>query len=290
MHAWTETQWDVGYAGIAPVPRPRDKEQLHVGIEVEMELKRPIRSSMPGMLWQKHNEGSLRGFGVELVLEEPTPLKTARVGLAQLSPYLETAKSTFRAAVHCHYDVRWTTPAQLASMYLLSVLFEPSLYRLVGHGRDESNFCAPAAHDMDRVRRMYLSVFEPEPNLYIELLRYHPKYSGVNLAPALRFGSVEYRHMQTPIRTHVYQSLAEIDEYVSIGASLMLLAADCPVNDRWIERLPGLMETVYTLLPIDKPDEQYVSEVVYSLARPRNPGVITIDEQYRAALGYMRRA
>jgi hypothetical protein len=152
-NAWGQQEWeDWGFNTPGPDWDFRDAstEDPKVGIEVEVEhtsmsLHEAMRvmRSIPSSFWSTVPEGSLRGEGFEFVLRSPIPMSQTDHALNQLLPFLMEAVDTFRAAVHVHFNAQPLTRHQYIGIALAYAVQEPSLYRRIGGGRDESIFCVP---------------------------------------------------------------------------------------------------------------------------------------------------
>jgi hypothetical protein len=177
---------------------------IPVGIEVEVEGVREFEFGGQS-LWASIEDGSLRNHGREFV---SIPLKGEAIPLAltMLREFLENWNKNFdfseRTSVHVHVNVRDMTVEQLFNYVICYLTFEPVIYKYVfdlGKRDRESNiFCLPVGNSVE-----FLSL----PTAFYELeegkgkgavsylaANWH-KYTGLNLKPITKLGTVEFRHM-----------------------------------------------------------------------------------------------
>jgi len=157
-----------------------------------------VLSRVPECAWVQEQEGSLRNGGFEIVFRKPLPYPDALRALSQALPLLDGAKSTFRAAVHTHFNVQDFTREQYVKLCIAYALVEPYIYSVVGNGRDESVFCVPWYKSSSSVRSLMKAYSSCDTGLWSSAINSFPKYSGLNLSATGKYGSVEFRHLQTP--------------------------------------------------------------------------------------------
>ena len=173
--------------------------KCRTGLEFEAEN---VRSPLPleveeAGFWEQKADGSLRGQGMEYVLREPLfgndLVKAVRWYCDWASE--QRLESNYRTGFHVHVDCRNLDAAQLITMVVLYAVYEPVIYDWVGDDREGSIFCMPF-YKAEGVLQEIVSAITAG-----ERIRSHAeaidRYAGFNLNALSRFGTVEWRHMQT---------------------------------------------------------------------------------------------
>jgi len=184
-----------------------------LGIEIEMEGARPFPDgqSVEDANWRCEADGSLRGYSMEYIVAEP--IKAGQVGaqLQSLRDILTEAKVkpvySFRAGVHVHINVQDMTPHQLGSFAALYYCLEAPLVKYCGERREGNLFCL-------RNEDAEFALFTLENALRsgdlallgTDMLR----YSSMNLRAVTRYGSLEFRAMETQ------PDLSKIEEWCAM--------------------------------------------------------------------------
>ena len=216
----------------------------HIGIEIEVEsttrsvhevqsyLRRRYYDT-PCVMWTAVMDGSLRGgemgWEVKTAGEEGQPAYAVKNALYDLAPLLIDSSGIWRAAVHTHVDVRDFTAAQLGRLLAVLYTFDQEIFNLFSPHRTESNFCVPllniTPHVLSTIRSL-LSPMNGTSRAYVQgsaMLRWN-KYSSCNLASVRTFGTVEFRHMQTPaIQSSlgsIQQGLTQIWDFAEIAVRI----------------------------------------------------------------------
>jgi len=220
---WSE--WGLGAESYLLIP---DEDHKLYACEIEIESEGMSYSdamhtinNMPATRWQIKSEGSLRGDGFELVSNGPMPRDTLLMSLAQVLPMLEGICDTFRAAVHVHCNVRHATREQYARIAVGYYINEPSIYEFVGDGRDESVFCVPWSKGSAHVHDLLRAYFDDSSFGWAQAVQSSPKYSGLNLGATHTYGSVEFRHLQTPAMSNPACIINRIAEYIHMCAGIV---------------------------------------------------------------------
>ena len=106
--------------GLYPV-----KKEKQIGIEIEMEgrhLNLPP-SSIP--LWEKENDGSLRGESIEYKLKQPLPLSKIDHAFKQLTKSAKDNEAKFnpslRCGIHVHINCQDLTENQVQTLEKLTI-------------------------------------------------------------------------------------------------------------------------------------------------------------------------
>lgn len=169
-----------------------------VGIEVELEYCntdyafRFFEETNPGF-WNVTSDGSLKRDGLEFVFRRPWAGTNITKSLGLLDEFLSASKckATPRTSIHAHIDVCNMKKGELYNLLMLYVIFERSLYGLVGPERWDNNNCLPVsempvfAEAVNRLKaaKGSLSYFKSYANSC-------GKYCGLNLSAIFARGHV----------------------------------------------------------------------------------------------------
>lgn len=178
-----------------------------IGIEVEVEyiFKRTGYLMLPeahAFLWNSTEDNSLRNNGREFVSQ---PIKGNQIpfALEVLFTGLKKDRSTIgyefsdRTSIHVHVNYRNDTLETLANTLLIYLTVEKLLYEFVGGNRSKNIFCVPL-YDSNSVEgyALLFKALQGDANAICDVLKtYFSKYSGLNLLPLLKYGTIEYRHL-----------------------------------------------------------------------------------------------
>src|SRR6185312_4452554 len=191
-----------------------------IGLEHEYEGVKdrtlPIHSFSE--LWSYHEETSLKDLGAEYVLSNPLFGEDLSNALQWMTDHAvgQKWKCTKRTGIHVHMDVRDLEVPQLAGLSLLYAALEPLIYKWVGDSRDVSHFCVPlykaddALFDACSIIRSAFQDQKAGSSLTLKKSEDFKRYAGFNLHALHKFGSIEFRHLQT---THDRQ---RIEDWINI--------------------------------------------------------------------------
>lgn len=199
-----------------------------VGIEIEwegvnrpIELTRSVVETLGRHYWDVKTDGSLRNNGVELYLVEPIFGRDLAKAIESVDVIAQEIKPSIssRCSVHVHVDVRDLDLQELFNFLFLYLVFERTLVKYHGKGREKNIFCLPyyiAPGNLPQLGHIGGVDLEGE-GLYIAqdiLQRNCYKYSAFNMRALFDFGSIEFRHMGGTT------SSKEIREWVNVILSL----------------------------------------------------------------------
>lgn len=243
-----------------------DPDHRLAAMEIELESNRYNDTNIAHYLrrvencaWQPSIEGSLRNGGFEVVFKKPLPLPTALGVLSQVTELFEGAIPTFRAAVHCHLNVQDFTREDYLRSVLAYSMLEPLLFKSVGEGRDESIFCVPWTKSNGHVVALVEAYVRQDAHAWWHAIHSAPKYAGLNLSATSTFGSLEFRHMQTPVLDTPEESINSIGKFVLSCNNVLDLA--CGGGGR--ESLVQFLDYVLNMTPESIPTPHLAE--VYSL-------------------------
>lgn len=184
-----------------------DSEVL-LGLEVETE-NLPLRkwyhwsegdgfTDLPFRYWRVRRDPSLKGTDPwEFVFIEPLGGKNVVRAVRELAAYLAKNKDRLvlseRASLQVHLDFRPCALHELTNFVVLYAVFEKALYRYCGSEREHSIFCTPLWKMNDDIPTIAQVLNSSSMQEFTTSLQYVQKYSGLNLAPLARYGSVEVR-------------------------------------------------------------------------------------------------
>lgn len=175
----------------------KERKLKDIGIEIEMEgggLKYPIRK-----YWDVANDGSLRGNSIEYVLRNPVVRTKVWDRLKFLRHELKIAGSKLepseRCGVHIHVNCQTLNTKQVINFAVLYLIIEDILVKWCGEQREGNMFCLRAS-DADRIIHG-LSRCRADDNM--DYMQHNDfRYAAMNMAALCKFGSVEFRALETP--------------------------------------------------------------------------------------------
>lgn len=178
--------------------------ETHVGIEVEVEKVGNAEFPSLRPVWNIVADGSLRNKGLEFV---SYPIRGEHVHLSLihlkriLEKYAPNFEFTERTSIHVHVNARMMTIEQLFVFLLVYLTVERSLFRFVenaGFVRDKNIFCAPIQDSqtyLNLAHTFELWTLGKYEQFYNNLTTHWKKYTGMNMLPIRKKGTIEFRHM-----------------------------------------------------------------------------------------------
>lgn len=174
----------------------RNNVKGDVGLEFEYEYRRGVDPVIiEDEYWRTTGDGSLRN-GVEYVLSRPIPIDSVEKCVKSFMKGLDKSsiRPTYRAGTHVHINVRDLTPRQIINYFVLYVIFEQCLIEHFNPQRRNNLFClttevANGYTDIvnEIVRSGNVASFDTDTI----------RYSSINLKPVRRYGSVEFRALES---------------------------------------------------------------------------------------------
>ena len=186
-----------------------------VGIEVEMEgnsnFYNPEEVLPKRSMWRGESDGSLRGYSKEYVLKSPIKKEKVKVALEELKEVLILGKSTpvysFRAGVHIHLNAQSMTMREVGNLAVIYYCLETALTKFCGKNREGNLFCL-RGRDAGYVKNVLEDTLTT--GNYYNLDTDDLRYAGMNLRALPRYGSIEFRAMETQ------PDLSKIQEWVEM--------------------------------------------------------------------------
>ena len=174
--------------------------ERRLGLEIEVEhVNRGVDWVRSTDLWNVVGDGSLRDQGAEFV---STPLTVDEL-LPAVEKYYEFAsdlgyKASIRTSTHVHINMQQYTLQQVGAVCALYSVVEPILFDILGQDRDECTYCVPwyRARGQATVARSMLGRRDLS-RVRMEIDSGTCKYTALNLAALIRFGTLEFRAAPT---------------------------------------------------------------------------------------------
>lgn len=161
----------------------------------------PVGWENPIEGWKAVEDGSLRNYGVEFVLDRPMSYEESLEALDRFGDatsnvdFIRNAPAT---SVHVHINVQNWLPITLANFLTLWTLVENCMIEYAGEDRRSNTFCRPirtAQIILDQYQEIILSLDEQDV-----FKLYHDegasKYAALNISPLTTLGSIEVRCMR----------------------------------------------------------------------------------------------
>jgi len=178
-----------------------------IGIEVEVEGHNicPIDSNT----WIYTMDASLRGNSMEYLLRLPIPRNRVNEALRELKAHLResTTIPCDRTGVHIHINCQALDFTQLMNFITLYLVFEGLLVKYCGKEREGNLFCL-RADDAEYVLIILQQIVKDIS--FSPINQGNLRYSSINLAALRKFGSLEFRSLQTP------KDLLDIETWINM--------------------------------------------------------------------------
>lgn len=177
-----------------------EKTNGDYGIEIEIEGN---RLDVAPVGWVSHDDGSLRGLYPvsrnEFVSRGAVPYEKVKDHLSKLFSALEKNEAvldfSYRTSVHVHRNVQYLNGVQLLNLIYTYLLFENALVKLCGDERENNRFCL-RFQDADGMYDALYSMFARGIRHLRNYREGDIRYSSLNLASLMKFGSLEFRAMK----------------------------------------------------------------------------------------------
>jgi len=166
------------------------------GIEVEAEFK--VNASEEAFAgtreFRAEGDGSLKKNGLEFVSNGAFSFKDSVENLKVLFKIKDFGDNYYesgRTSTHIHCNMQKKTPEEILKVLLLAYLLEPVVTRFGGLQREGNLFCLRLCDAEDGLRPVQNFIDKRYNDIYNEKDQH--KYAGINIAPLLRFGTIEFR-------------------------------------------------------------------------------------------------
>jgi hypothetical protein len=175
----------------------RAKVEGDIGLELEVEAKRPLPVFREGTWIAKH-DGSLRGLGMEYVTNGPIAADhTKRTKLDELIAAIEPSKPDHespRTSFHVHVNVREHTLTEMYTAACCYWLVDNLMTRYCGPDREGNVFCLRLKDAEQVIKSITLGLHDT-----VRPFRQFDnriRYASQNLAAVPLHGTLEYRNMR----------------------------------------------------------------------------------------------
>lgn len=185
-----------------------------VGIEVEVECNNKIHNIPRTSGWATKRDGSLRGFqSAEYVLISPVP-RTMYMGYidALLKHFEKNGMiidvDSERTGIHIHINVQELTMMQIINLLCIYYILEEMIVSFCREDRIGNVFSLRASDAKDLIQFMKTNLLVPENWLWLGDDRI--RYSSLNLTSLRKFGSVEFRSLETTLSREKIETWTEM--------------------------------------------------------------------------------
>lgn len=171
-----------------------------IGIEVEVESNNELPTIINGFPeWLAKNDGSLRGpFNKEYVTNGVLSISEYKKCIDGLYEALEIPKinDSRRCGVHIHLNVREYEIEKVFNIITIYLMLENLLIKWAGKNREGNLFCLRAK---DAEYLVYKLIDDKKRGVFKDTLVYEDfKYASINVSTISKFGSLEFRALETP--------------------------------------------------------------------------------------------
>lgn len=173
------------------------------GVEVELEGKNfVIPPDDVKAYWSQHKDGSLRikspgDHAIEYVTSAPFPMPMLTKAITALFSYLNSpgvkVYESYRTSIHVHVNFGKESFRTIYNFITLSLLLDELLVSQNGEHRVGNIFCLRARDALGQVQGLINSIENGDNFFGISPTE---RYSSINFASLLKFGSIEFRSME----------------------------------------------------------------------------------------------
>lgn len=167
------------------------------GVELEVEGS-GFPDHFRNSFWAAEIDGSLRGDNREYVLKSPQNLDQVNRALTNIKKYLKdkevNVKCSDRTGTHVHINCLDLTSIELINFLTTYYVLEELIVSTCGPNRQGNHFCFRAVDADAGVLSMCQAISN---NNFTRCLRDTYRYSALNFLPITKFGSLEFRALQT---------------------------------------------------------------------------------------------
>lgn len=196
---------------IYSIPQSTDELILpwgKVGIEIETENCRTSNMQQISKHWDIHQDGSLRNHGMEFVTKGGLVGKDIVDALDVFCPWAVKSKLTIgypRAGIHIHLDCTDMDVGRgdLKTFLALYAILEHTLFGYAGEWRRHCGFCDGISDGRKNLEIIKYLVNEEDidSRTFVDQLNRYDRYAGLNLQSLNKYGTIEFRHLETTFDT-----------------------------------------------------------------------------------------
>jgi len=176
------------------------------GVEIELEGKNVVKKSEDLMFyWNTHIDNSLRAnkpgsSSIEYVFRRPLNMQDTGIALQRLFDHLQNPEvevyPSYRTSIHVHINFLKDTVRTFVNFITLCIVFDELFVSQNGQTRIGNNFCLRARDAEGQIKELSNSIATTGSIVNINP---HNRYSSVNFASILKFGTVEFRSLECTI-------------------------------------------------------------------------------------------
>lgn len=171
------------------------------GVEVELEGANVADAGFEVLeLWLPHHDQSLRnhhGQAIEYVFRGPYDMAKTELAINRLFDFLNTppvkVAPSYRTSIHVHVNFAAETYRTIYNFICLSIVLDELLVSQNGDHRIGNNFCLRARDAMGQTNSITKSI---ENGNEFFGINQNERYSSINFASLLKFGTVEFRSLE----------------------------------------------------------------------------------------------
>jgi hypothetical protein len=173
------------------------------GIEVELEGKKIVSCGQQILsYWRQVSDGSLRKLiagdeAIEYVSRVPMNLVSTEKAINLLFTFLNTPPTqvyeSYRTSIHVHVNYSQESFRTIYNAMVLSLILDELLVSQNGEHRIANNFCLRAKDALGQVKGLIQSIEQGSEFFDIAV---NDRYSSINFASTMKFGSIEYRSQE----------------------------------------------------------------------------------------------
>lgn len=173
------------------------------GIEVELEGRNIIACGDSVMRWWRQtNDGSLRKLklgdeAIEYISRKPLNLFQTEKAIQALFEFLTrpdvTVYNSYRTSIHVHVNYSQEPYRVVYNAIVLSLILDELLASQNGEHRIGNNFCLRAKDALGQVIALVNSI--ETGHGFFNIIT-NDRYSSINFASLMKFGSIEYRSLE----------------------------------------------------------------------------------------------
>lgn len=194
------------------------------GIEVELEGKNILQPPLAvNNYWGCHNDNSLRKLKpgdecIEYVSIMPFDIQSTEKAIHALFKYLNSpgveVYESYRTSIHVHVNFAMESFRTVLNFMAISIILDELLVSQNGEHRIGNNFCLRSRDAMGQIVSLVNSI--QTGHMFFNL-HANDRYSSINFASLLKFGSVEFRSMEC--NTHEGRIMHWINTLAQMKAS-----------------------------------------------------------------------
>lgn len=213
----------------ASLPIPFGK----VGIEIETEGWKGDGAQLLPKIWEYHIDGSLRNNGMEFTTRGGVVGKDIQKTVRDFCAWAKARKLDVgypRAGIHIHLDCTDMDfeAGNLQNMLGIYMMLEHALYGFAGEWRRTCGFCDPLTESQLPMNQLRHALFDPSSSgkMLKGRLDKLGRYYGLNLKALNKYGTVEYRQLETTYDAE------RINNWINTILQLKKVAMNWPANRR----------------------------------------------------------